>query len=98
MNALKVIPACVLSGALVLLSGCATYVTVSAEPDGAEILARGSGRPSYRWKNYGVAPVTFKAHYHAIQTVARWPDGVVTEPRHTSLGLTPNLHIHHDKP
>lgn len=79
------------------LSGCATHVTVSSEPSGAEVLARGSGRPSYGWKSRGIAPVTFKAHYNAIQTVARWPDGTVSAPKRTSLVMESNVHVHHEQ-
>ena len=85
--------------ALVLgLSGCATYVTVSAEPDGALIYARGSGRPSYNWQFRGPAPVTFKSYYNAVQTFARWPDETVSLPKRTSLVLKSNVHVHHERP
>ena len=87
----------VLAVAAFNLAGCATYITVSAEPEGADIYARGSGRPSYGWKHRGKAPVTFKAYYNAIQTVARWPDGTVSTPKRTSLVTQQNVHVHHQQ-
>lgn len=89
-----------LAVALVIIlaaAGCATHVTVSAEPEGAEIFARGSGRPSYSWRRYGPAPVTFKVYYNAIQTAARWPDETVSGPKRTSVVFQSNVHVHHDK-
>lgn len=60
---------------LVFGAGCATQVTVNSNPPGADIYARGSGRPAYRWEYQGQAPAAFKSYYSAVKVVAKWPDG-----------------------
>ena len=64
--------------AIALFSGCMTPITVQTDPPGATVYSRGWGRPSYKWKRYGVTekdkPVTFRVPYNTIHTVAKWHD------------------------
>jgi hypothetical protein len=66
-----------------LLAGCATPITVTSSPEGAAVYCRGSGRPSYRWKYRGNAPVTFKVYYNAVQR------GAVRQSGFRGRGETP---------
>ncbi len=79
------------------LSGCATYVTVSAEGEAVNVYARGSGRSAYRWQQYGPPPATFKVYYNAIQTRVRWADGTISEPLRTSLVWQSNAAVRHER-
>ena len=64
--------------AIALFSGCMTPITVQTDPPGATVYCRGWGRPSYKWKRYGVTekdkPVTFRVPYNTIHTAAKWHD------------------------
>ena len=75
--------------AVLLLSGCATNVTVRTVPPNGAVYARGSGRPAYRWAFRGVAkedaPANFKMYYSAMDVFVQWPDGQRSEIRHQDM-------------
>ena len=79
-----------------LLAGCATPITVTSSPEGAAVYCRGSGRPSYRWKYRGNAPVTFKVYYNAVQTFVQWPgaSGRRSEVRQDKLLFEDEAKLH----
>jgi hypothetical protein len=74
-------------------AGCATQVTVNSNPPGADIYARGSGRPAYRWEYRGKAPAEFKSYYSAVKTVAKWPDGKQSEVIRAKTGWTKSVEL-----
>jgi hypothetical protein len=86
-----------LAGA-VLLSGCATPVTVMSDPPGAAVYARGSGRAAYRWQYRGTAPVTFPAYYNAVLAFVRWPDGTRSDIRRGDCLLVDSVEMRFQAP
>ena len=82
--------------AAILLTGCATPITVTSNPPGASVYSKGSGRPAYRWRFQGKTPVTFKMRYNAINTFVQWPtpDNTRSKVRRDSLLLKDDLLLH----
>ena len=79
--------------AALLGAGCATHVTVTSDPPGAAVYARGKGRSIYRAEFKGTTPVTFKMYYSAMQAQVRWPGAGRSEIRSQDLHFKRNVHM-----
>jgi hypothetical protein len=87
-----------LLGLMLLASGCTTAVSITSNPPGAHVFARGSGRAAYHWEKKGQAPVNYKSWYSAEKARVVWDDGTKSTIVRTPMAWHRSALIHFEHP
>ena len=63
------------------VSGCATRMRITSEPEGALVRLRGEGRAAFRWQTGPtVTPCEMDVYYGRVSAYVIWPNGETSKP------------------